>query len=170
MKSHRNKTCDQVPYSQTTLFKTRNNNCQNTYIRLRRECYKKCQLYCVYEFVTCVNNTDYNYYSQHVMWGTQEPLWPVSKSVPEANARVKYLSKPKKNFQQDNVRYVLIYNYALHLCVRSLDLSFLSTNILFDFVTLLMVWDHLFFLLLYLLCLYVVYIKIKHQNLMIKIL
>jgi hypothetical protein len=51
------------------------------------------------------------------MWGTQEPLWPVSKSVPEANARVKYLSKPKKNFQQDNVRYVLIYNYTLHLCV-----------------------------------------------------
>lgn len=35
----------------------------------------------------------------NVMWGTQEMMWPVSRSIPDATDRVKTLASPKKNFQ-----------------------------------------------------------------------
>lgn len=35
----------------------------------------------------------------NVMWGTQEMMWPVSRSIPDATDRVKSLASPKKNFQ-----------------------------------------------------------------------
>ncbi|VDI62553.1 Hypothetical predicted protein [Mytilus galloprovincialis] len=35
----------------------------------------------------------------NVSWGTQEMMWPVSRSIPDATDRVKTLASPKKNFQ-----------------------------------------------------------------------
>lgn len=40
----------------------------------------------------------------NVMWGTQEMMWPVSRSIPDATDRVKTLASPKKNFQTGKFR------------------------------------------------------------------
>lgn len=37
----------------------------------------------------------------NVMWGTQEMMWPVSRSIPDASERVRELASPKKNFQTE---------------------------------------------------------------------
>lgn len=48
----------------------------------------------------------------NVMWGTQEMLWPVSRSIPDASERVKMLASPKKNFQTEQSSGRPIFYYS----------------------------------------------------------
>ncbi|CAG2206688.1 uncharacterized protein [Mytilus edulis] len=44
-----------------------------------------------------------------VLWGSQQPIRPLGK-IPEANERVKDLSKPKRNFQNERIRPLFYYS------------------------------------------------------------